>query len=154
MGDIKERAEVLRVFALAGFVSADEIVAWADEVIMASDSPGREIIEVSLGGSKSTAELVQALAAIPGASWKNSIARAILRQMAAVVYRDYETARRIASMLYQMEIDGIVPNEHARAQMSRLDDAFALAESGAWARPEDVLNELVEFLSEWAEKPA
>jgi hypothetical protein len=154
LGDIKERAEVLRILALAGFVKADAIVAWADGVIIASDSPGREIIEVSLGGSKSTAELVQVLAAIPGVSCKNRIASAILHQMAAVVYRDYETARRIASMLSQMEIDGIVPNEHARAQMRRLDDAFALAESGAWGRREEVLDELVEFISAWGENPA
>ena len=46
LGDIKEGAEVLRVLALAGFVRADEIIAWADGVIMASDSAGREIIEV------------------------------------------------------------------------------------------------------------
>jgi hypothetical protein len=38
--------------------------------------------------------------------------------------------------------------------MGRLDDAFALAESGSWGTLDEVQAELVKFLSEWIEDTA
>jgi hypothetical protein len=149
MQHIKEEAEALRIGILAGYVTPGDAIAWADEVIAASGVPGPEIIEVSLGYNKSPNELVLALAGIPGVRTPHAIARVTLRQMAEVVRKgDLETARKVARALYQMELDGLVSSENARAQMSRFDDAFELAETGTWGRPQDVLTELIVFLSE------
>jgi len=58
---VKEQAEALRIGLLGGYVSPDEVTAWADEVIGTGGIPGPEIIEVSLGGSRPLIDLSQAL---------------------------------------------------------------------------------------------
>jgi hypothetical protein len=149
--DVKEQAESLRVGLLAGYVSPTEVVAWADGLIAAGGVPEPELIEVSLGGGKPVDELARALSAMRGQARRPRLAGVILRQMAAAVRRDATTARAVAHQLYQMWLDDLVPSAEARAQMGRLDDAFALAESGTWGTLDEVQAELVAFLSEWTE---
>jgi hypothetical protein len=152
--DVKEQAEALRVGLLAGYVGPNEVVTWADNLIVATDVPEPEIIAVSLVGSCSANDVARALAAIPGVGCREKVAELVLRQMAKAIQRDPKAARSIARMLFQMYQDGIIPSEQAGLQMSRLDDAFDLAESGTWGTPEEVLAELVEFLAAWAGDPA
>jgi hypothetical protein len=151
LSDFKQQAEALRVGLLAGYVAPAEVVAWADSAIAAGDVPGPELIDVSLGGGLPVDKLARALSAMPGEVSPAPLSQTILHQMAAALRRDPATARGIAQSLYQMWLDDLVPSPEARAQMSRLDDAFALAESGTWGTLPEVHAELAEFLSEWAE---
>jgi hypothetical protein len=154
LSDFKEQAEALRVGLLAGYVLPDEIVSWADGLIAAGDVPEPELIEVSLSGRKSVDELARALKAIKGDVYRPRLARVILGQMAAAVRRDAATGRAVARQLEQMYFEDLVPSPEARDQMGRLDDAFALAESGSWGTLAEVQTELVEFLSEWTKGSA
>ena len=151
LSEFKQNAEALRVGLLAGYISPAEVVAWADGVIAAGDVPGPELIEVSLGGGLPVDELARTLNAIRGEVSPIQLARTILCQMAAAFRRDPTTGRAIARLLYQMYLDDLVPSSEARVQMSRLDDAFNLAESGASGTIQEVQTELAEFLSQWAE---
>jgi hypothetical protein len=149
--DFKQQAEALRVGLLAGYVSPLEVVEWADGIIATGDVPGPELIEVSLGGSMSVAALAAALGTIPGEVSPAPLAQAILRQMAVAFRRDPTTGPGIARCLFQMSLGGLIPSPEAEAQMSRLDDAFHLAESGTWGTLPAVQAELAEFLAEWAQ---
>jgi hypothetical protein len=151
LSNLKVQAEALRVGLLAGYVQPAEVVAWADRLILAGAVPGPELIAVSLGGSLPADELAKVLHALQGEACPTRLARSILSQMAAAVRRDPATGREIARWLYQMELDHLVPSPEARIQMNRLDDAFALAESGTWGTLQEAQAELAEFLSEWAE---
>lgn len=151
MPDVKQQAEALRAGLLAGYVGPDDVIAWADGLLVSGDVPEPELIEVSLAVGKPIDELARALSAVRGKVCRPRLARVILGQMAAAVRRDPATGRGVARQLFQMWLDDLVPSPAARAQMGRLDDAFDLAESGAWGALEEVQAELVEFLSEWAE---
>lgn len=151
MSTVKEQAEALRLGLLGGYVSSDEVTAWADQVIAAGDTPGPEIIEVSLGGSKPIHDIDAALAGIPGFAPRDAVAVLTLRQMAAAVRQNPSVGRAVAHSLFQMYLEGIVPSEQAKGQMGRLDDAFYLAESGIHGTTAEVQAELAEFLSTWDE---
>ena len=154
MADIKHQAEAFRVGLLAGYVEPAEVITWADQVIAAGDVPRPGIIEVSLAGSKPVAELAHALGEIEGATNSSRLAWLIFRQMAAAVRHNPAVAPQVARTLHQMYLGNLVPSAEARVQMSRLDDAFELAASGAWGTPNEAQAELVAFLSEWSEEPA
>ena len=150
MFNLKEQAEALQIGLLAGYVQPAEVVAWADQTIEAGDVPGPELIQVSLGRGLSIDGLARALGAIPGEVCRTRLAQTVLRNMSAALQRDSTTGRGIARWLYKMWLDDLVPSPEARAQMSRLDDAFDLAESGAWGTVPEVQAEIAEFLSAWA----
>lgn len=147
---LKEQAVALQVGLLGGYVQPTEVVTWADQVIAAGDVPGPDLIEISLGAGLPVEELAQALKAIPGEVGPTRLAQTILRHMAAALRRDPTTSRSIARCLYQMWLDDLTPSPEAKDQMSRLDDAFDLAESGTWGTLTEVRAELAEFLSVWA----
>lgn len=56
-----EKAEVFRLGLTVGLFDIPEIVSWADEVIAVDDKPSNELIEVSMGGDKNTAGMVELL---------------------------------------------------------------------------------------------
>lgn len=154
MRTAKNQAEALRICLNAGFVTPEEVVAWADNVIQLGEVPSLELIELSLGLGRPLDSTLDTLAAMPGVACKAEVARAVLCKMAQVFERNPATGPGIARVLYQMYLDGTVTSVEAAAQMSRLDDAFDLAEAGHWGTTDEVTAELGEFLSEWTSNRA
>src|SRR5687767_4871764 len=106
MSAVKEQAEALRLGLLAGYVTPDEVVAWADGLIAAGGVPEPELIAVSLGGGKPVAELARALDAFRGEVSRPRLVRVILGQMARAVRREAAAGPAVARQLFQMRLEG------------------------------------------------
>ena len=150
MPELKDESEALRLGLLAGYVQPAEVIAWADASIAAGDIPGPQLIEVSLAGSHSAKELAHMLAAIPGTARRDEVAQNMIRRIAEVVARDPSSSRGAARTLYEMYLAGYIPASSAEAEMIRLEDCFALAESGTWGSLDEACCELQEFLATWS----
>jgi hypothetical protein len=148
LSDVKEEAQALRIGYVAGYVGPKEIIAWADDIIAKSAVAEAEIIRVSVGGGQPVAELAAALDGIPGKARPERVADLVLRQMAGAIRRDERIGPVLARTLYQMYVDGLVSGE-AKREMAYFDDAFDLAEHGAYGTVEQIQAEFVAFLSKW-----
>ena len=154
MPTVKEQAEALRVGLLGGYVSPDEVTAWADEVIGAGGIPGPEIIEVSLGGSKPLIDLSQALAAVPGEASNDAVFDLVVRRMAVVVRQNSNTVPAVIQALYRMYREGKMPSERVEFKVIWLEDVYSLARDGIQGTQETVRDELLEFFSDWEQGTA
>jgi hypothetical protein len=150
MDEIKNDAESLRLSLQAGLIQPSEVIAWADAQIAASDIPQSALIDVSLAGSKSPAEIERALSNIEGWFDDATIALATFRKMAMAIERKPVLARNAAKLLCKMAKKGIVPSREAESAMFGLDEDFYLAESGTYRTVDDVRRDLVAFLKKWA----
>lgn len=140
-------AEAYAIGLDAGLVTAAEIGAWADQIILAEAKPAFAFIEVSAAGQDEDA-LVAALRSVPGVADGDGRRNLVFAMMRRSLAREPAMGRRIARMLELMALAEDVPNPGAGSQMSWFDDAFDLADRRIWGTHESVLDELRRFLEE------
>ncbi len=143
---LREDAEELAIGLEQGFANIDEVVEWADAHICAMDAPPYELIEVSMYGRQPRpTEVAHLLRAIPGDADVGLAARRVVRRMATALENGRASPDAIAAALYQMYLNGHVPDRSAEGPMACLDDYFSLARQGVYAL-EDILADLRAFL--------
>jgi hypothetical protein len=148
LSDLKEQAQALRIGYVAGYIAPKKVIAWADDIIECSITAEPEIIRVSISENQPAAELAAALDAIPGEVRPAAVANLVLHQMAEAMRRDPSIGQVLARTLYEMYLNGLVSHE-AEREMGYFDDAFDLAQSGAYGSIDKVQSELMAFLSKW-----
>ena len=148
MTTLKLQAEVLRIGILGGYVSPEEAIAWADALIESLSPAPADLIEVSLSGGRRD-DVASALAQVSGSFDEESLRRTLLRKMADIAFSRPQFCRQIARALYQLAVEGRAPTRADESAMFTFDDAYDLAESGAFGTIEDVDAELREYLSSW-----
>jgi hypothetical protein len=143
-------AEYFRIGVELGIVSPDEPRAWADAIIREHAHPLGEVIEVSW--SKGTAELLEALRAIPGerdcklaGAWLLGLLATRLQESAEprAIARSAMQVARVANMG-----DGVY------YEFDVVDDQFSLAELGRYGTDEACRAELEEALAKYPVRPA
>ena len=130
-------------FDLADVAAID---AWVDGVILAEPEPAFAFIEASAARCKPDA-LMTALRDVPGEADAVTRRRIVIGFMAEALRRDPEAINRVVRALYQMALDGDVPNEEAESEMWSFCDEFDLAEQGIYGSTEDVHRDVARFLA-------
>jgi hypothetical protein len=148
---LKETAELYRLALLDGWISLEEVVAWTDRVIEAEAEPDASILEASLRGRRPVGEMIEALAQVPGEFDRRAVHGALLGLMHRAVSRDRSLARRSAAALYTIAFDDNAPDKDARSRMWRFEDDLGRAREGIHGDPEQIIDELLHFLSGFPE---
>ncbi|SOD02119.1 hypothetical protein SAMN05216486_10259 [bacterium JGI 053] len=142
----KQEAEALRVAITRGFAAVADAVAWADRVIVADPRPDWALLDISLAGRGSPADMITLLRDVPGEVDHESVMRDVLARMLRALDADAARAERIANSLYWMKSDGDLPDEPFGWEPYTIADVFALARVGTYGSRDEAVRELRRYL--------
>lgn len=148
---LKETAELYRLALLGGWISSEEVAAWTDHVIEGVAKPDASILEASVRARRPRAEMAEALGQVSGEFDGRAVHRALLGLMHRAVSQDRTLAARTAAALYLIASDDEAPDEHASSLMWSFDDDLEMAHEGVYGDPEQTIDEMIHFLSDYAE---
>lgn len=144
---LRTEAEELAIALERGFASVNDVIDWADQQIVALDSPAYELIELSLAGRLSPPDVAHLLRAIPGTADVASASRGVIARMLSELTAGRVTCEDVACALDCMQVAEQVPEmANAQSEMARIKDAFDLAHEGTYGTREQAVGELREFL--------
>ena len=146
---LRDEAEALAILLECGFTKVKEAVDWADAHIMRFEHPPYPLIEISMSMVTSGANVVYLLRSLPDEANIPEVSRYAITLIASAFESGNATLKKVTSALYQMFLDGYVPDNKAITQMSRLDDAFDLASDGTSGTVEEVDREVRQFLGQY-----
>ena len=95
--------------------------------------------------------MAEALGQVPGQFDERAVNGALLGLMHRAVLQDRTLAARTAAALYSMALHGAAPDEHSSSIMWSFDDDLAIARDGVYGDPEQIIKEMIHFLSEYPE---
>jgi hypothetical protein len=125
-----QEAEDLRLLLLAGIVSVDDAVAWADRTISTLPEYDDDLTEISLGAKVPMAEMESRLNRVSeGADFFKAI-RHLLGRMHRTLRWDRSRARDFARVVECIWVDISDSHPDDFLFMQGIDDAFWLAETG------------------------
>lgn len=124
MNSRKTEAESLRIGLLAGIVTQEDVITWADHVIEEESRPHPTVIEVSLSAGSSSERIANLLEDIPGESPRVSALRLLLKLLLDRLNRTPEAGRVVAESLYRLASAGGWPEEVLGGEAYWLDDLF------------------------------
>jgi hypothetical protein len=142
---LKEQAEVLRIGLVAGVRTTRDAVTWADGLIAAQSQPDLSLLNVSLAGSRSAAEMSTLLDEVPGDCDRVEVMRGILADLLHLLEREPQRADDIARWLYLWSVNGDLPDPPFGWEANALDDTFDLARRTIIPR-EEAMRQLLVFL--------
>lgn len=145
MSDLKEQTETLRVGLVAGFRTTGDAVTWADSIIASEEHPDVSLLNVSLAGSSSPADMSALLGDVPGSCDHVRVMRGVLAHILRVVEMDPQRADEVARWLYVLSVNGDLPDEPFGWEANGLDDSFDLARRTIIPR-EEAMQRLLTFL--------
>ena len=147
MAQHKEDAELLRSCLVVGIASVERVVAWADSIVAAESVIDPGIIEISLSGNKTSAELVSLLHAVAGEANSERVMRRLLGEMYLKLKSQPDMGESIAASLYQLRCNGDIPEEAFGWEPYALSDTFHVARAcghcGNLGAPEDLIDYLI-----------
>ncbi len=145
MVNLRTEAEVLAIGVETGMNGVEEVIAWADARLMATDELPSELIDISMASKAHPLDIVHALRLIPGAVDVATASRCLIARMGAEFAAGRVTASHLVRGLYQMFLSNQLPDDDSAEDMSRLDDAFDFARQG-YCRQEEAELALNDFL--------
>src|SRR5688572_3262423 len=138
MESIKDRAELLRMGLIGGYVSIPEVVSWADGLI--GEDHGRvvpQLFDLALLQPIDIGRALILLGEVPG----DVDRRAVGRELARLLHRGLMSARlserEAASALYKAAIDGCSPDAEFETMAYYFDDGVNLALQGVYGNLAD-----------------
>jgi len=143
--NLKRDAEILRYRLIVGEVSVEDVVAWADGIIMKEPEPDASLLDISLARRGGVHEVVRLLRTVPGETSSIDVMRAWLGHMLTALRSDPGCGRTIAQWLYRWAIEGELPEAEFGWEPYALDDSFHLADTGVCSL-DDALAQLEEYL--------
>jgi hypothetical protein len=144
MESITQDAQRVNLLFQYGVLDARAIIAWADAVIVETDSPPDALLDLSTTASDRTADILSCLQRLSeGAEFWPAL-RSAIPQLRDFVTLHPDRAERIANHLYLTACSfaiGDVPED--LDFIYRFDDAFSLAGEGTYGETETVYREFV-----------
>jgi hypothetical protein len=150
----KTDAEALRLGLIAGYVTVGEVVAWADDVIVADPAPDHSVIEVALAAKRLPADVIRLLGEVLGEVDVRAARRALLGRMLAILTVDPSQGERIAAWLYSLSRHGELPEDEFGCEPRSLDDDFELARAQVYGTIESATERLRDYLRAFSQDPA
>lgn len=144
---------LFRVFSLGlttNVIAQNEIVAWADGVILKDDAPDSFVVELSLVGNRDKNDIITLLNGFIGPEMAPVAGRVVL----GLVYRrfvDGKLSLKNAVSAIDMLIRTAGLSEEEQRLMLPLDDGYALATSSTFGTVETIETETMRFLEVYKE---
>ena len=146
-----EEAEALRLGLIGGYATLQQVVTWADQLILkdrAAEMPA--LLDLSLLSSESLAEAVALLRTIPG----ERSAPQVGRYVAGLIYEHMKlgtlSTERAARALFQAMLEGYAPDPEFESKAYSFDDGVDLALQGVYGTLQDVRAEMLGYLGQFA----
>ena len=138
-----QEAENLRLLLDAGIASMDEVVAWADQVILASPGYDDDLTEVSLAAKAPRDEMDRRLSRLGEGADPAEAIRNLAARIHQALLSDTSRAGDFARVLdrFWFEEWPRLPSEFSF--MAGLDDEFSLAESGSYGSMKEAIENLI-----------
>ena len=143
---LKAEAEALRIALISGFMTAADVVRWADAVIAEVDGFPDEITDVSL--ARDPKALISALARVPGTLQPQVTAARLFAWMRSALEAAPAKARVVVGTLREMALAGLAPMYAAEVRMASFEDRLELAERGSHGTAQGVFDDLRGYLRE------
>jgi hypothetical protein len=120
--NLKQEAEWLRVCLDQGFISRDDVVAWAEQQLVNSTSADPSVSDVALSSEKPLQDLLGILDSFPGTADRNDIVRRFLAEAAGRVRADPGLLQRIPRILATLVADDERLNMEMAAHARRFEN--------------------------------
>jgi hypothetical protein len=140
-----ELLEVFRLCLMKGLLDKQEVIRWADDIILQDEQPAYFVIELSLCGSKSVKDMVSLIHSFVGEPRPVVSGRVILGFLFAQYSQKVISLRTVTAAIYGLlwETEW---NETEKRFMYGLDDAFDCAVNGIYGTVEEVEKDVFRFL--------
>ena len=133
-----------------GLISLTEVVSWADKSIGQLSKPGIVLIEISMASNLHINDVINLLRDIPGKVDLQQVYQGIFSKMKAKMVEEPESEKRIVQALFEMAMEGEVPDKEAESEMFWFYDALDLAEAEYTGDIGDVRRKLYAFLDNYS----
>jgi len=133
MKDVRNDAARLSLLHDVGIVSSEEIVRWADDLIVSEDKPSQELIELATSSGKVVRDALGVLAA--GADVWRPVEDALPKILEFVIAQP-DRAPIVAQAFYHIAVEQKYEVPDALRFFLRADDDFGLADSGVYLLPD------------------
>jgi hypothetical protein len=151
MDELKATSAYYKLCLLTGLVEVQEVIAWADAIIMAEDAPDISLIEVSMAGSRGLQALTNALEDVRGDYDKERVTKSVFTRMLDLTLREERSPAQIARALFVMAAEGEVPDDDARSIMMGFDEELSWAQNGSYEYVKSLETEMIQFLRQNAQ---
>ena len=144
----KDFIELLEVFSIAltnGLVDINEVIKWADNIIINDKEPDFFIIELSLCGHKKTIDIVSLLNEYIGQEKPQISGRVILGFLYRQYLAGYITLKKVVGSINWIVWQADLTDEE-KSLMYGLDEDYDCAEEGIYGTIEEVEKETLRFL--------
>lgn len=138
-----------RMFAVKyGAVELSELIAWADAIILKTETPPTELFDISL--AKSLSQTVSALneLGIGLLSNKPELSKAIFGILHNHLNSENPNYERISKALFDMYMENLIPDAESGQYMVSYWDELDLAELGHYGNVEEVKRSMRNLLKE------
>jgi hypothetical protein len=144
----KEIAEVFRQGICIGFYEPQEVIKWADSVILNTEKPDSHIIELSMAGNQVAKNISSILSDYCNEGESDIATKVILGKLAMRLKNNINEAPIIANMLYSLIL--LKGYEDDLQKFNGYDDEFDLIELGVSRNKKDelakhLLNDLKQY---------
>lgn len=144
----REQALVFAEALETGVADADEVIVWADGVIMETPRPDLALCEASLMRRKPRAELASALRHVEGDEPRGEVVRGLLIERLLSTHAAGELpAERLARWVFQDAISDEAGWGDFWNEAVRYDDALDLALQGVYGSHSVEVSEMLGFLN-------
>lgn len=147
---LKLMAEVYRLGISIGFLTVQEMIKWADNIIENLDTPPYEIIELSLSSKEKHSDICLKLMMVKGEFDGNLPPKIIL----ALLNEYLNTTQDISNVI--IVLDKLIKHlptsdEWIEMEIHFLSDGFYLAEQNIYGDLTEVLTNLSKFLNQYVD---
>lgn len=152
MRTLKADAEALRLGLIVGLVHPNQVVAWADGIIMANRAVEAPVVlDLTLAADRPLAELVSFLGEVPGTVDAAAVGRRVAKQLREGLAVGTLDVIEVARAMYRLLREGYAPDREFENMAYSADDEVDLALEGTYGTLEDVRTELTQFLDRYAD---
>jgi hypothetical protein len=149
VANTSDEAAALFFGLTAGYLTAEDVVGWADQIILSSRVVPDEVTKISLSGGRAF-EMEAALRALAGSFRPKPQVAHVLCSMKEILAVRPERAQRIASGLVHLFAGEKELPQQLVAEALHIDYSFELAEDGIQGTIETARAELAEYLRHWS----
>ena len=132
---ISQDAAVKRLELILGYISKEDVISWADDIISKVKDPPFHIYDISLTQTKTSKEVASMLQELGEGSDIAEVSIIAFRHCAIKLFKDLEfgsiSSDEVATALYEIgwKSDLVLPEEYADFT-NWIDDEFALVRQG------------------------
>ena len=143
MQTIAHDAQRMSLLFQYGVLTGDEVISWADSVIVQMDSPPDSLLQLSMTAPDKTGDIISHLRQLSSGSDYWAALRSAIPQIRDFVVAHPDGAESIANHLFHTAChapDRVPKDLHF---MFRFDDAFSLARDGVYGEPQAVYRDFI-----------